>query len=56
MHQWNVCVPDLHPGRGLAGCVWLLRRACLPVLQHVVHLRRHEVTSGQHDLCGLYLC
>lgn len=46
-----VCVPDVHSGRGLAGRVWLLRRASLPLLQHVVHLRHHEVLQPhQHRL------
>lgn len=43
----SVCVPHIHPGCGLARRVWLLRCPRLPLLQHVVHLRSHEVPRGQ---------
>lgn len=51
-----VCVPHLHPGSGLAGRFRLLRRACFPLLQHVVHLRNHEVPHSQHHQHRLHLC
>lgn len=44
----SVCVPHIHPGRGLARCVWFLCCAGLPLLQHVVYLCHHEVSRGQH--------
>lgn len=43
----SVCVPHIHSGCGLARCVWLLRCASLPLLQHVVYLCHHEVPHGQ---------
>lgn len=51
-----VCVPHLHPGSGLAGRFRLLRRACFPLLQHVVHLCNHEVPHSQHHQHRLHLC
>lgn len=48
-----VCLPHLRAGSGLAWCVWFLCGARVYVLQHMVNLWSHQVTSDQRDSqCG----
>uniref|UniRef100_A0A8C2PV53 Glycoprotein M6Bb n=1 Tax=Cyprinus carpio TaxID=7962 RepID=A0A8C2PV53_CYPCA len=56
LHQRHVRVPDLHPGNRLARGFRLLSGSCVPLLQHEVDLRCHELAADQPDLRRQHLC